>query len=159
MNSDVATTDAGPLVPVLATWPLAFFAGFTILGVAGAGFQSRFILPALPATAIMTSFIAFSSTTELFGGNPGDKSDVNQTKGGHSFSGHSSTVVAVLFVIGSFHNIYYCVLYPTLFADFEHSFVDILNFILLNPLKPLESKAALGEMSNFMIHHGLKIAA
>eukprot|EP01036_Dinobryon_divergens_P034784 gene34784-44988_t len=38
---------------VFSLWPLSFLVGLTLLGVMGAGFQSRFLLPLLPATAIL----------------------------------------------------------------------------------------------------------
>ena len=38
---------------VFILWPAAFIAGLTLLGFKGAGYQSRFLLPIIPATSIL----------------------------------------------------------------------------------------------------------
>lgn len=146
------------LAVVMLSWPVCFIVGFTILGMAGAGFQSRFILPALPATAVLTAIFVISPKGDLLlhDVNPRNANDDNIVTFGSPPA--SIVVLSMLVGIGVCHTFYYCVLYPTLFADFEFSMVDVLSFILNNPLKPLESKSALKEMLNFMVHHGLNIS-
>ena len=124
------------LLTVLSVWPLSFLLGLTVLGAAGAGFQSRFLIPALPATAVLTAFVAGASAESSVSGG----------------------IVLLLVVVGAFHTFYYCILYPTLFADFELSIADIIALILSSPLQPIESRTALSEVANFMTHHGLNIS-
>ena len=130
---------------ILLVWPLSFIAGLTALGSAGAGFQSRFLLPALPATSILVALSVYPPS---------------QDEGSKSFTPPGVAVaplIILLMLIGTLHYMYYTVLYPTLFADFHVSVVDVLGLILRCPLKGIESRSAMTEMSNFMSHHGINL--
>lgn len=145
------------MLAVISVWPLAYIASLTVLGAAGAGFQSRFLLPALPATAVLTSIVALPE--DFMNALPNEKKDKSFKRFMNAKNNNAVVIIVVLLVlVGAFHTIYYCVLYPNLFADFEVSIADVIGQMLSSPLRPLESKTALSEMANFMIHHGLNIS-
>lgn len=55
----------------LAVWPASFLAGLTLLGVCGAGYQARFLLPLVPATAVLSALHLTTVTSASTGAGAG----------------------------------------------------------------------------------------
>jgi len=115
--------------------PLSFLFGLTCLGIAGGGYQTRFLLPIFPATSILSGYCVMTSICE-----------------GNVFS---LVVQVLLIVYGAMHTLYYGILYPPLFADIDYSLVDIINGILANAYVPPNSKDSFLFVIEHMKHYGL----
>ena len=118
---------------VLCLWPVVILVGMTVLGSVGAGFQTRFLLPILPATAILAGVpMALSSQNSI------------------------SLLLGLFFLCYMcLHTLYYGVLFSPLFADLDHSLLDILKIILSHPYyKPPDKDSFIGIL-NFVRHFGL----
>lgn len=122
------------LIFVLIIWPLSFLFGLTIIGFLGGGYQTRFLLPILPATSILSSICIYITGNKLL------------------------PLVCLLFCYTSFHVLYYSILYSPLIADFDVSIFDILNVILLSPLdSDTISKDMLLKTYLYLTHYGFAI--
>lgn len=123
---------------VFSLWPASFLVGLTLLGLRGSGYQSRFLLPLLPATAILCS-IAVNSVSSNF-------------KSGALLV---SLMFALCIIYSVIHSLYYGTLYAPVFAELEFSLVDIVKGILTNPYVPPGSRESYDETVKFMAHFGL----
>lgn len=110
-----------------ALWPAGFVGGLTLIGSLGGGFQIRFIVPILPATAALAS-IALAAVDSML-----------------------HPVAAVLLAYSGMHSLFYSVLYAPLFADMHASIFDIIRTILETPYEAPASDI------KFMKHFGLKL--
>lgn len=99
---------------------LGYIGGLTVLAAMGAGSQSRFLLPMLPLTSVITAL----HITEL-----------------SMSSSHCMTMmmmmpmVSVLLAYGAMHSVYYGVLMAPLVGDLDVSLWDVLISILSSPLR------------------------
>jgi hypothetical protein len=118
-------------VAVLLSWPFAFLGGLTLIGVLGGGFQIRFILPILPATAILAGIAIVNAGPNM------------------------SPFVSLLCCVSAMHVFYYSVLYSPLFADMDHSAFEIVATILSVTLDDNGSKESMYKMYQVMRHYGL----
>ena len=109
--------------------------GVTCLGMAGGGYQTRFLLPILPATSILTGFCTVKSLL--------DRNILGLT------------ILLLLVFYGAMHTLYYSVLYPPLFADMDYSLVDIVDGILANEYVPPSNKDSFVYAIEYMKHYGL----
>ena len=82
------------------------------VGRLGAGYQTRFILPILPATSILASVL------------------INYTINNTSSQSIKDTLVSVLISYSSMHLIYYGIMFPPLFADLEYRYDPNIIIIL-----------------------------
>jgi len=128
-------------VPVLLLLVAAmgFLGGLTLLGALGAGFQIRFLLPMVPFCSILTA-IALDMMS---------KSDdvIVQV---------AEMVVWITIVYGALMSFYYGILYPTAFADIEHSLATIIGGILRSPYNTAEqSKDVSIQVLGALKHFGL----
>lgn len=110
---------------VFGTWPVAFLFGLTFLGTIGSGFQSRFMLPALPALAIMAA-VAIES---LFYSCERRFQVVDLITVLLPFA---IGIVLVFFLINAVMCWYYGVLFAPYYADLEPTLWDNLETILKN---------------------------
>ena len=134
---------------VMCSWPLGFLLGLTLIGSLGSGYQSRFLLPALPGTAILTA-ISISRVSESY------KSEISVTNfSSDDYSGCRYAIAVILIALGAMHTLFYSVLYPTMFADLEFSVFEIIGTILKSPLRPVASPSAFDEILNYLRHFGL----
>lgn len=115
---------------ILAVWPLSFIAGLTFIGINGAGFQNRMLLPALPATALLAS--SAINAEPRFG-----------------------ALASVLLCLSAFLSAYYGLLYAPLYADTDSSVWDILQSILGSPYYPPPTKDHFDVVLKYMRHFGL----
>lgn len=118
------------VVAVLLSWPLAFLGGLTFIGALGGGFQIRFILPILPATAILTGIAVVNAGPTV------------------------SPFVSLLCCVSAMHVLYYSVLYSPLFADMDNSVLEIVAKILNTTLDTNGSKESMYRMFQVMQHYG-----
>lgn len=110
-----------------ALWPAGFVGGLTLIGSLGGGFQVRFIVPILPATAVLSS-VAVAAADSLL-----------------------QPVAALLLAYSGMHSLFYAVLYSPLFADMHASIFDLIRTILETPYDAPTSDI------KFMKHFGLKL--
>ncbi len=115
---------------ILFLWPLGFLSGHTFVGMKGGGYQTRFLLPALPATSIITAI-----GVEKF-------RDV-------------SSVLYIFVAIGCMHIMFYGIMFYPLFADFEFCVFDIIATILSSPQYAMDSRETYVQAFKYMKHFGL----
>lgn len=163
------------VVILLTLWCLAVLVGNNVLGVMGAGYQTRFIAPLATPCCILTALLMVTpviTTTEesvvpvAVPGN-GNRKKMNDER---TVAKPPSVVLVVvrqssviipmtlLFMYTAMITLFYGVLYAPLFADFDLSIWDILfNVILAGPKHDLSSAESMREVTKFMKHYGLKI--
>jgi hypothetical protein len=95
-------------VAVLGLWIGGFYGGMTLLGVLGAGYQMRFVAPALPAASLM---VGSALEADALG-------DVG------------APLAALMVGYGTMHALYYGVMFTPLYADATLSVLDLLETIL-----------------------------
>jgi hypothetical protein len=131
-------------VVVLSAWPAAFLVGLTVLGAAGSGFQSRFLMPMLPGSAVLSAALLENvRSAGAAGGNMRLLADC------------CGCVVTTLAAYGAMHVLYYTVLYAPLFADLDVSLLDVLVTILQSPYSAPDSRESFQAMLRFMAHYGM----
>jgi hypothetical protein len=135
------------LLPILAlaVWPVGFFVALTLLGSLGSGFQSRFLMPMLPGSALLTAVLLdlVQRTVDMCGGYM------------RLLASACDTVVTLIAAYSAMHVFYYAVLYAPLFADLDVSMIDVLTGILQSPYQAPESREAFQSTLRFMAHYGL----
>ena len=94
------------------------------------GYQTRFVLPALPATSIITA-IGVEKYREV------------------------SPVLYTFVAIGCMHIMFYGIMFYPMFADFEFSVFDIIATILGSPQYALHSQETYVQAFKYMRHFGL----
>lgn len=118
-------------IVVLASWPMAFLCGLTLIGYLGGGIQMRFMLPILPATSILAAIAIVNAGANV------------------------SPFVSLLFCISAMHVVYYSVLFPPLFADMENSVFEIVALILNSMLDDSGSQEIMYKIYQVMKHYGI----
>lgn len=145
---------------VLGSWAFAFLVPLTVLGRLGAGFQTRFILPAVPPLAILACYFVVSpylkSLAILRYSLVNNSTHTNDNR----FFNLTNvllrvSVVALLLGYSAMHTIYYSILYPTLFADLEYSIIEIIVSILDNVLVAFQDQKSFELFLKLMKHYGL----
>lgn len=126
-----------------STYPLAFLLALTVLGAAGAGFQARFLLPALPGWAILAS--VFVTLIE----------DSGQVAERSSLVTLWTSIFSMLFIWAAIHAFYYGVLAAPLYADVEKHLLQILRDMLSSSLPVVESRESAHVLRQYMQHFGL----
>jgi hypothetical protein len=116
---------------LLSVWPLAFLGGLTLIGVLGGGYQTRFVLPVLPATAILAG--------------------VAIQKGGSQIT----PLVSLLLCYSALHVMYYGVLFTPLVADFNESIFEIMALIVTSVENVNSDREFMMKMLKYMKHFGL----
>ena len=111
-------------------WPVSFLLGLTIVGVSGGGYQSRFMLPILPATSILSGYYLTSNKK-------------------------IAPACMVLLHVGVLHFMFYGVLYYPMFSEFEYNIFDIIWCILSSPQYFPASQENYQQILKFMSHYGL----
>mmetsp|Transcript_23319 Transcript_23319/g.40353 ORF Transcript_23319/g.40353 Transcript_23319/m.40353 type:complete len:156 (-) Transcript_23319:8-475(-) len=130
---------------LFSLWPIGFLVGLTVLGSAGSGFQSRFLMPMLPGSAILSA-LCFQWVYRVCSTLP---------YSGRIMSTACSVVMGVLMMYSVVHVFYYSVLYAPLFADLDVSLVDILCSILQSVYSAPASREEFRGTLKFMGHYGL----
>lgn len=134
VNQNISLSYFEILISILVIWPLSFLIGLTMIGLFGGGFQTRFLLPILPVTSILSGICIYITGNKLV------------------------PLICILFCYTSFHILYYSILYSPLVADFDVSVFDILNVILLSPLDTDKTtKDGLVKTYLHMSHYGFAI--
>lgn len=130
---------------LFSLWPVGFLVGLTLLGSAGSGFQSRFLMPMLPGSAILTTlcvhWVHLTSSTVSY------KDRFMSTA--------CRVVVGVFMMYSVMHVFYYGVLYAPLFADLDVSLVNILCSMLQNVYFAPASREEFRATLKFMAHYGM----
>jgi hypothetical protein len=127
----------------LLMWPLAFIAGCTLVGALGGGYQSRFILPIIPATSILAARCIHRASS---------------IRPGHSASAAAVHVLVGLSLAYSLiHCLFYGIMFTNLYADFEHSIFSIIRKLLAAPYHPMTSKESMADMLKFLSHFGVHL--
>lgn len=173
--------DAAVLVPVitllLSVWPLAFLLSLTALGSLGAGYQSRFLLPALPGLAIVASSGIEWLTQRL----PLQQQQQQQEQqlqqeeevlrpctrccSEQQVAAAAARVAAVRMcfslavMYGTCNAFYYGVLYAPLFAELDVSSIDIIQTVLEHTSHQPASRQSFEDTLRFMLHYGLNRAS
>lgn len=114
---------------VFTIWPLCFLFGFTILGCLGAGFQTRFILPMIPATTILSALQLSRRTVPAY--------------------------CMIFLLICGIHSMFYGIMFPTLFADIDYSVLSIISSIKQSSYYSPSSREEMQTIFRFMKHYGL----
>ena len=76
------------------------------LGRLGAGFQTRFLLPVLPATSVLASIL------------------INYTNSNSNSQSLKELLVFVLLSYSAMHMLYYGIMFPPLFADLDNRYYN-----------------------------------
>mmetsp|Transcript_31093 Transcript_31093/g.44663 ORF Transcript_31093/g.44663 Transcript_31093/m.44663 type:complete len:657 (-) Transcript_31093:28-1998(-) len=137
---------------ILSTWPTAFLVGLTIIGSFGSGFQARFLLPIVPATASLSAIVVSVLQAQL---NTTITTSVDTLNGRTIAVTFSIVVFDVMVVVSAFHCLFYGVLFAPLFADLDVSVWDLLSCIWKNPLSMPTSHDSWLETVRFLKHFGL----
>ena len=146
INGDnfVAYGGSGHVTALLA-WPVAFIAGVTLIGATGGGYQTRFLLPILPATSVLGARCVHRACS---------------IRDGNSTSLAAVHVLAsVALAYCSMHCLYYGMLFPNLFADLDMSMFSVLSNVLAAPYSPMGSTHSMQEMLKYIAHFGLHLQA
>ena len=120
----------------LFVWCFAFIAALSILGSKGSGFQTRFILPIIPATSILAALCIHEA---------------------HKKHSSYQVLTTILLVYSSIHCMYYGVMFPNLYADLEENVFDIISNILNYPYHALSSRESMMDVLKYMRHFGLNL--
>ena len=139
---------------ILSTWPAAFLVGLTVIGSLGSGFQARFLLPIVPATASLSGIVVTVLQSQILTNRFNKPTDVNANFRLIAVT-FSIALFDVLVIITAFHCLFYGVLFAPLFADLDLSVWDLLACILSNPLSMPTSHDSWLETVRFMKHFGL----
>ena len=115
----------------LVVWPLAFILGHVVVGVCGGGYQTRFILPIIPATSIIAAL-------------------------GLEVLPEYQATASALVAIGAMHLLFYGVMFYPLFCDFEFNVFDIIQIIVDSTQYIPESQKEFAGVFKYMEHHGLR---
>ena len=135
-------------IAIFALWPFSFLLGLTALGVLGAGFQSRFLLPIVPATSILTA-VACAYT---FDGNL----SVQRIRQIGLFSTLSLPLLSLLICISVMHSLFYGIMFYPFFADFNSGSVfRLLVGILQSPSYMPPTKETFDVILIFLKHYGI----
>ena len=134
---------------VFSLWPLSFLVGLTLLGSAGAGFQARFLLPILPATAILSSATVYVLQGYcMLIAKPMDS----------IFSvivASSVSLFDVLLFIAVIHLCVYGMMFAPLFGDLDLSIIDMISAMHKNPLSSPSSQESWQKILQYLRHFGL----
>lgn len=122
------------IIAVLLLWPLGFLVGLTILGVLGAGFQTRFLAPILPATSILGSYCAINGQHTMFIG-----------------------LFSLLLAYSAIHFFVYGILLAPLLADLDYSVWNIIYTIIISPYHSPETTDKFVDVLKFLKHYGITI--
>ena len=146
VHSSSDTVDPFVLTLLLfSLWPVGFLVGLTVLGSAGSGFQSRFMMPMLPGSAILSA-LCLQWVHRAWSSLPYND---------RIMSTACSVVMGVLMMYSVVHVFYYGVLYAPLFADLDVSLVDILCSVLQSVYSAPASREEFRGTVRFMGHYGL----
>ena len=144
---------------VLGSWAFAFIVPLTVLGSLGAGFQTRFILPAVPALSILACYFVLSpylKSLAVLRYGLVNNTHSNATR----FFNITNvllrvSVVALLLGYSAMHTIYYSVLYPTFFADLDYSIIEIIVSIVDSAFVVPPDQKSFELFLKMMKHYGL----
>lgn len=134
-------------IAILLVYPLAYVVSLTLLGSAGAGYQSRFILSTVPASCTLGA-IAITQ-------------GISACRSTHSGQSNYSSIIicvsALLTIISIMHCFFYGVLYAPLFADLDISMWRVMTKILQSPYRPPASQSSMEETAGFARHFGVPV--
>jgi hypothetical protein len=147
-------------IAVFTLWPIGFLLGHTMLGCCGGTFQTRFILPILPATSVLAaSYVARTGKGRLSGKIEKTSTVTsNFVLGGDTAAAANTTrsaVCAMLLCYGAMHTLFYGVLYGPMFADLDFSVVGIVAGILRTTYYAPPDRDTFEIILKFMEHFGL----
>ncbi len=145
-------------IAIFTVWPLGFFLGHTLLGCCGGTYQTRFILPALPATAVLAAAYVCRAGSARTSGKV-ERSAVNRfVLGGDAASAADtarSATCAMLLCYGAMHTLFYGVLYAPMFADLDFSVVGVVAGVLRSMYFAPPDRETFEVILRFMEHFGL----
>jgi hypothetical protein len=165
-------------VLVWMSWPCSFLIAFTLIGMSGGGYQTRFILPIIPATCVLaarfihtctsssslSSSSSSSSTTTITSNssvNITESSAANTNSNNNSGNDTSKAGVYIIVTISlaysAIHCFYYGVMFSNLYADLDISLLLLLKKLLIAPYHPMTSKSAMDDMLKFIAHFGIHL--
>eukprot|EP00605_Chrysophyceae_sp_TOSAG23-4_P000995 GSChrysophyteH1.ASY1.ANO1.1096.1 assembled CDS len=130
-------------ITALLIWPLSFLVGCTLVGVAGGGYQSRFILPIIPATSILAARIIHRASSLRAGYN--------------ALSAATHVLVSLALAYCAMHCLYYGMMFPNLYADLDKSVVSILYSTLGSFYHPISTPESMNDMLKFLGHYGVHL--
>lgn len=131
-------------ITVLFVWAMGVLVGHSLLGVLGAGFQTRFLMPMLPATSMLTAL----ALTSRF-------PPAANTTWASCVQSIINPIVALLVIYGALHAVYYGVLFAPLYGDLEHSVVHWLITIMKTPSKDPGSREIFTVILQYIKHYGI----
>lgn len=170
---------------VFSLWPIGFLGGLTLMGSRGSGFQSRFLLPLLPATCILVAAaVTMSVASFLFplhelptiaeqskGKEKGKKTaESSVEKRGVENSGKDSvqptislrhvsllSVLLLLIVVLLLYSFTHSFFYGTLFAPLFAEVEYSVRHVLIAALSHPYQPLASKEAMKFLRHFGLAL--
>jgi len=154
-SADTILDSAVLTILVFALWPVGFLAGLTFLGSLGSGFQSRFLMPMLPGSAILSAVCVVwvqRTVRTVSGDGVRRRGDMHSRK---VLSVACMTVLLLCMMYSMVHVFYYGVLYAPLFADLDVSVVDIVCSVLRSAYFAPDSRESFQATLSFMSHFGL----
>jgi hypothetical protein len=117
---------------------MAFLVGLSVLGVAGAGSQARFLLPAIaPLCALTGAQLAFTS----------------------AHSEHVLPLAALLLAYMGVNLMYYAILFPNLYADLDLSVIELISRTLLptSSSPNMSTQECVAGLLAWLRHHGVHV--
>lgn len=114
----------------LLFWPMGFLGGLTMVGIFGGGYQTRFLLPALPALALLSAIELLRSRW-------------------------AAAISPFLISIGAIHLVFYGILFYPLFCDFDFNLFEIILCTLSYPQYFPANEESFSNILKYMRHFGL----
>lgn len=136
---------AGKMLVIVTSliWIMGIGGGLNLIGILGAGYQLRFLLPIIPASAFLLALCLEDFLVSLRN------------------SMRSSAGIVLIFVVTCYsclHALYYGVLFGPLYGDMPYSIMEIINdAILAVPKQSFKTAELAMDMQKYMEHYGLKM--
>ncbi len=142
-------------IVVFSLWPASYLFCLTVLGAMGAGFQSRFLMPMLPATAILCAIAVHSIVSSGSSDSTGGSSGSSSCSSNVMYATVCNTLFTLCIIYSTLHTVYYGILYAPLYAELEYSVRDVLIHILTHNYHSPQSRESFQDTLKFMEHFGL----
>ena len=118
----------------LFIWIIGVMGGHTVIGILGAGYQSRFMLLLVPPCCVLTTMALHDHKEQIL------------------------IPVVICMCYGIMGSMFYGIMFAPLFADFDYSIFNMLfNVILVYPTYSLNNEFSAEEVVSFLKHYGVKI--
>lgn len=142
IKSQAKQTNIDIQTAVFGLWPICFLVGLSVLGYCGAGYQTRFLLPAVPGFCVL----AAAALINIF----------NYANNNNMTSSLMTAIMCFILLLNNcFYITYYGILFAPLYSDLNHSFLDILTTILSTLYHQPASNTEFNQILAYLAHFGV----